>query len=163
LLLNNRGSHDGIFVFARMQPGVSIVQTQAEMSTIQDRLDRLYPDDNRDLGIYVESLKQAIVGDSGETLTLLFGAVGFVLLITCANVANLMLARSVGRNREFAIRSALGASRVRISRQLLTESAVLSLAGACVGLLIASFGIRPILTLMPDIPRSEKIGVNVVV
>ena len=161
LILNNRGSHDGIFTFARLKPGVSISQSQAEMSTIQNRLDRLYPNDNRDLGIYVEPLKQAIVGDAGQTLALLLGAVGLVLLITCANIANLLLARSAARSREFAIRSALGANRARLARQLLTESVILSLTGACLGSLIAFFGIKSVLAAMPGIlPRSEDVSVN---
>jgi len=162
LILNNRGTHDGIFTFARLKPGVSISQTQAEMSTIQNRLDRLYPNDNRDLGIYVDPLQQAIVGNAGQTLAMLLGAVGLVLLITCANVANLVLARSVGRSREFAIRSALGANRRRLARQLLTESVILSLTGACLGSLIAFLGIRPALAAMPGIlPRAEEVSVNV--
>jgi predicted permease len=161
LILNNRGSHDGIFTFARLKTGVSISQAQAEMSTIQNRLDRLYPNDNRDLGIYVEPLKQAIVGDAGQTLAMLLGAVGLVLLITCANVANLVLARSVGRGKEFAIRSALGANRGRLARQLLTESVILSLTGACLGSLVAFWGIRSVLAAMPEIlPRTEDISVN---
>jgi predicted permease len=161
LILNNRGSHDGIFTFARLKPGVSVSQSQAEMSTIQNRLDRLYPNDNRDLGIHVELLKQAIVGDAGQTLALLLGAVGLVLLITCANIANLVLARSVGRSREFAIRSALGANRARLARQLLTESVILSLTGACLGSLIAFLGIRSVLAEMPGIlPRTEDVRVN---
>jgi len=161
LILNNRASHAGIFTIARMKPEVSISQSQAEMSTIQNSLDRLYPVDNRDLGVYVESLKQAIVGDVGQTLRLLIGAVGLVLLIACANVANLLLARSAVRAREFSIRSALGANRVRVARQLLTESVVLSLAGASLGVAIAFFGIRPVLAAMPGIlPRSQDVSVN---
>ena len=161
LILNNRGSHDGIFTFARLKPGVSISQSQAEMSTIQNRLNRLYPSDNRDLGIYIEPLQQAIVGNAGRTLALLLGAVGLVLLITCANIANLVLARSMGRSREFAIRSALGANRARLVRQLLTESIILSLSGACLGGLIAFSGIRSIFAAMPGIlPRAEDVSVN---
>jgi predicted permease len=161
LILNDRASHDGIFTLARLKPGVSVSQGQAEMSTIQNRLDRLYPDANRDLGIYVEPLKQAIVGDAGQTLTLLLGAVGLVLLIACANVANLLLARSAARNREFAIRSALGANRARLARQLLTESVILSLAGASMGIAIAFFGIKSVLAAVPEVlPRSENVSVN---
>jgi predicted permease len=164
LILNNRASHAGIFTIARLKPGVNVSQGQAEMSTIQSSLDRQYPDDNRDLGTYVEPLKQAIVGDAGQTLGLLLGAVGLVSLIACANVANLLLARSAARNREFAIRSALGASRARVARQLLTESLILSLAGAGLGIVIAFFGIRSLLAAMPGIlPRSEDVGVNAAV
>ena len=155
LTLNNRGSHDGIFTFARLKPGVSISQSQAEMSTIQKGLDSLYPNENRDLGIHVVPLYQAIVGNTGQTLALLLGAVGLVLLIACANVANLLLARSAARSTEFAVRSALGANRARLARQLLTESVILSLIGACLGNLIAFFGIRSVLPAMPGIlPRS---------
>jgi predicted permease len=164
LILNNRASHDGVFALARLKPGVSVSQGRAEMSTIQNGLDRLYPDENRDLGIYVEPLKQAIVGDAGQTLGLLLGAVGLVLLIACANVANLLLARSAARSREFAIRSALGANRARVARQLLTESVILSLAGASLGIAIAFFGIRSLLAALPGIlPRIEDVGVNAAV
>jgi predicted permease len=161
LILNDRAAHDGIFCIARLQPGVTLSQGQAEMSTIQNGLDQLYRDANRDLGIYIEPLKQVVVGDAGTMLLLLLGAVGFVLLIACANVANLLLARSAARAREFAVRSALGASRARMVRQLLTESVLLSLAGAVLGLLIAVFGVKSLLAAVPEsFPRSENIGVN---
>lgn len=164
LILNNRGTHDGIYTLARLKRGISVSQSQAEMSTIQDALDHQYPDDNRDLGIYVEPLKQAIVGDAGQTLALLSGAVGLVLLITCTNVGNLLLARSAVRSREFAVRSALGANRARLVRQLLTESVILSLTGACFGFLIAFCGIKYVVAAMPGIlPRSENIGLNTAV
>ena len=162
LILNNRGSHDGISALARLKPGVSISQSQAEMNNIQSALDHQYPDDNRDLGIYIEPLKQAIVGDTGETLALLSGAVGLVLLIACANIASLLLARSAGRSREFAIRSALGANRARLVRQLLTESVILSFLGATLGSVIAFVGIRTALPAIAGLlPRSENIGLNV--
>ena len=161
MVLNDRAGHDGIFTIARLQGGVSISQSQAEMNTIQSRLDRLYPNDNRDLGIYVEPLKQVIVGDAGQRLALLLGAVGLLLLITCANIANLLLVRSAARRREFAIRSAIGANRIRLARQLLTESAILSLAGAGLGILIAFYGTRVVLAVMPGVlPRTENVGVN---
>jgi predicted permease len=164
LVVTNRASHDGLFTIARLKLGVGISQSQAEMSTIQNGLDHLYPDDNRDLGIYVEPLKQAIVGDAGQMLTLLLGAVGLLLLIACANIANLLLARSAARNREFAIRSALGASRVRVARQLLTESGVLSLTGGSLGIAIAFFGIRSVLPALPGIlPRSQDVSLNTAV
>jgi predicted permease len=161
LVLNNRASHDGIFTFARLKPGVSISQSQAEMSGIQNDLDHSYPNENRDLGIYIEPIKQTIIGEAGQTLALLLGAVGLVLLIACANLSNLLLARSAARNREFAIRAALGANRARVVRQLLTESVMLSLFGTCVGTLIAFFGIRSVLRTMGGmLPRSQDISLN---
>jgi predicted permease len=161
LILSNRASHDGLFTIARLRPGVDISKSQAELSTIQNGLDHLYPDDNRDLGIYVEPLKQAIVGDAGRMLSLMFGAVGLLLLIACANIANLLLARSVARNREFAIRAALGANRIRVARQLLTESVVLSLAGAGIGTLIALLCTKTILPgLLGTLPRNDEIALN---
>jgi predicted permease len=160
LLLGVRGGH-WILSIARLKPGVSLSQAQAEMSTIQNHLDQLYPDANRDLGIYIEPLKQEIVGDIGGTLLLLSGAVGLVLLIACANVANLLLARSALRTREFAIRFALGANRTRVVRQLLTESVLLSLLGATLGLLVATLGVRSVIAAVPKLlPRSENISVN---
>jgi predicted permease len=164
LILDDRAAHDGISCIARLQPGVTLSQGQAEMSTIQNGLDQIFRDANRDLGIYVEPLKQVVVGDAGTMLLLLLGAVGFVLLIACANVANLLLARSAARAREFAVRSALGASRARMVRQLLTESVLLALAGAVLGLLIAVFGVKSVLAAVPEsLPRSENIGVNAAV
>ncbi len=164
LILNDRAAHEGIFSIARLESGVSLAQSQAEMNTIQNGVDQQYPDANRDLGIYIEPLKQVVVGDTGKMLLLLLGAVGFVLLIACANVANLLLARSAARAREFAVRSALGASRARMVRQLLTESVLLSLAGAVLGLLIAVFGVKSALAAVPEsMPRSENIGVNAAV
>ena len=161
LTLNDRAGHDGIFTAARLEPGVSISQSQSEMNTIQSRLDREYPNDNRDLGIYVEPLKQAVVGDAGQTLALLIAAVGLVLLIACANIANLLLARSAARSREFAIRSAIGANRIRLARQLLTESVILSLTGAGLGIWIALYGTRFVLAVMPGVlPRTENVAVN---
>src|SRR5262249_28699403 len=131
------------------------------MNTIQSRLDQSYPTDNHDLGIYVEFLKDAIVGDTGQTLVLLLGAVGLVLLIACANIASLLLARSAGRSREFAIRCSLGANRARLVRQLLTESVILALSDAGLGSLIAFLGIRSALpTISGLFPRGEDISVN---
>jgi predicted permease len=161
LVLDDRAAHDGILSLGRLAPGVTLAQSQAEMSAIQNTLDQLYPEANRDLGIYIEPLKQVVIGDAGRMLQVLLGAVGFVLLIACSNVANLLLARSAGRAREFAVRSALGADRGRLVRQLLTESVLLSLAGGVLGLLIAALGVRPVLAAVRgSLPRSENIGVH---
>ncbi|MFZ0411207.1 MAG: ABC transporter permease [Candidatus Acidiferrales bacterium] len=160
LMLDPRGA-PAILSIARLKPSVSIAQAQAEMSAIQARLEQLYPDANRGLGTDVVPLKRVMVGDVSGTLLLLLGAVGLVLLIACANIANLLLARSVARTREFAIRLALGASRKRVARQLLTESTLLSVIGAGLGLAIAKWGVAPVLAAVPGgLPRSENIGIN---
>ena len=161
LILNDRAAHTGIYALARLAPGVTLAQAQADISTIQNGLDHLYPDANRDLGIYIEPLKQFVVGDAGKMLLLLSGAVGLVLLIACANVANLLFARSAARAQEFAVRSALGANSTRLVRQLLTESVLLSLLGAGLGLLFAIMGVKWVAAAVSEnLPRSENIAVN---
>jgi predicted permease len=156
-----RADHAGIGVIGLLKPGVSLTQARAEVDAIQNHLDQLYPDADRGLGVKILPLKQQIVGSVGRTLLLLLGAVGLVLLVACANVANLLLARAAARTQEFAIRSALGASRVRLLRQLLTESVLLSLGGFGLGLLIAVLGVKPLLAAVPGgLPRSNDIHLN---
>ena len=163
LFYNDRTIH-AIIGIARLKPGVSIGQAAGEMSAAQENLDRLYPAADRNLGINIVPLKQEIVGDVGGTLLLLLGAVGIVLLIACANVANLLLVRSAARRREFAIRSALGASRARMVRQLLTESVLLAMTGGILGLIVAKLGVRLMFAEFPQsLPRGDSIGVNLTV
>jgi predicted permease len=160
LLRNDRTVHD-ILSIARLQPAVSIGQAQAEMNTVQEHIDQLNPTTERGLGTFIEPLKQFLVGDVGGTLLLLLGAVGLVLLIACANVANLLLARSAVRSREFVVGLALGASRAQIVRQLVTESMLLSLISGTLGLAVAKWGLNAMLAEVPgSLPRVENIGVN---
>src|SRR5271170_2384833 len=160
LIYGDRTIHP-ILCIARLKPGVTIAQSDAEVDAIQEQLDQLYPAADRGLGADVKPLKHEFVADVSGTLLMLLGAVGIVLLIACANVANLLLARSAARRREFAIRSALGATGARIVRQLVTESVLLSLAGGTLGLLLAKWGVRPVLAALPgNLPRSENIGMN---
>ncbi|HET9741174.1 MAG TPA: ABC transporter permease [Terriglobales bacterium] len=156
--VNDRTIHS-LMIFGRLKTGVTLAQAQDEMNAIQANLDRTYPAD-RGMTTTAIPLKQVLVGDVSATLILIMGAVGLVLLIACANVANLLLARSKSRSREFAIRSALGASRGRIAQQLLTESVLLSLAGGCLGVAAARPTLRLIVALVPGLPRPENIGVH---
>ena len=160
VFLNDRTIHDIIFV-GRLAPGVSLRQAQAQMNTLQEHIDELYPNTEKGLATSIIPLKQSLVGDVRSTLWLLLGAVSFVLLIACANVANLLLARSAGRTREFALRRALGASRIQIIGQLITESVLLSFAGGVLGLAFAKFGLNAILSAVPGgLPRTENVSVN---
>ena len=155
-----RGAHY-LTVIARLKPGASIDQAQAEMVSISKRLEQLYPGTNTGWTSKVVALNEATVGNIRPTLLVLFGAVGFLLLIACANVANLLLARATARQREIAIRFSLGASRLRIARQLLTESILLSGIACALGLLLAEWAIRALRTLPPStLPRAESIGLD---
>jgi predicted permease len=150
-----------VLCIARLRPGVTIAQASAEMSGIESGLRQIYPAADRGVEAEVVPLQQEIVGDARQTLLLLLGAVGLVLLIACANVANLLLARSVGRTREFAIRMALGAGRARIVRQIISEAVLLSLAGGVAGLVLAKWGLSPALAALGGaLPRGDKIGIN---
>jgi putative ABC transport system permease protein len=156
-----RDAHPGIYAIARMKPGVSLDQAKTEMAGIAARLDKQYPDMNGDHGISVQPLLDALVGDVRPYLLLLLAAVGFVLLIACGNVANLMLARAAERNKEMAIRAALGAGRYRLIRQLLAESVVLAMLGGTLGLLIASWVTSALAGVASSsVPRIETVSVD---
>ena len=142
-----RGEHHSVVV-ARLRPGVDLNQAQAEMDTISSRLEQLYPADDKGWGARVVSLHEDLVRDIRPALLVLLGAVAFVLLIACANVANLALAKTFGRQKEIAIRAALGASSWRVLRQVLTESVLLAIIGGVLGLVSAPFGQRLILSFL---------------
>jgi putative ABC transport system permease protein len=145
---------------ARLKPQIALATAQTEMSEIQSAVNMQYPE-NRPKGISIVSEADAVVGDMRRGLYILFGAVGLVLLIACANLANLLLARATARNREISVRSALGATRWMIVRQLLTESLLLAVAGAAAGLGLASWGVRILTALAPDdLPRITESGLN---
>jgi predicted permease len=150
-------------VAGRLKPGVTLAQANAQLKIAADQFRRRYPnmlDPKESYG--VQPLRDAIIGDVRSSLFILLGAVAFVLLIACANVANLLLVRATGRRREFAIRSAMGAGRLRIIRQLLTESSLLSITGGILGLILGFVGVRALLALNPgDIPRIGEHGAAV--
>jgi len=159
--LQNRRAALGLHGIGRLKPGITLAQAQSDMDGVMRRLAEAYPDANRGNGAALVPLKERLVGDVRPILWTLFGAVGFVLLIACVNVSNLLLARSTGRTREFAIRAALGAGQWRLLRQSLTESALLSLIGGGLGLVIAGWGTRAALSALPTaLPRAEEIGLD---
>jgi putative ABC transport system permease protein len=155
-----RGAHY-LGVMARLNRGVSVQQAQGEMRAVSSRLERQYPRTNNGWTSLVVTLSERTVREVRPTLLVLFGAVGFLLLIACANVANLLLARASARRREIAIRFSLGAGRLRIARQLLTESILLSGIATGIGLLLAEWAIRALRTLPPsNLPRAASIGLD---
>jgi putative ABC transport system permease protein len=151
----------GMSAIGRLKPGLSIEQARADMNRVAENLAATYPEADKGSGIALVPLKTDVVGDVRGILLVLLGAVSLVLLIACANVANLLLARSTGRAREFAIRSALGAGPLRVVRQLLTESVLLGIAGGCIGLGLAMLGTKVILAALPGtLPRLEEISLD---
>jgi putative ABC transport system permease protein len=160
LKTRSRGGHF-LFSVGRMRPGVTLAQAQAEMNTIARRLEQQYPDSNRGAGVTLVSLQDQMVGHFKRGLFLLWCAVSLVLLIGCANVAHLLLARSVVRQKEFAIRLAMGASRSRLIHQLLTESSLLAVAGGLVGLALSPLAIKLLMAVGGRIvPRTEGIHID---
>ena len=160
----NRDNHPGLFGWARLKPGITIERAQAEMKIIAERLERTYPESNTKVGANVKQLLENQVGQYRASLILLLAAVAVVLLIGCANLANLLAARGAARSREFAVRVAIGATRWQIIKQLLIESLVLALIGGLIGLFLAAWGRDLLVTLSPpDVTRFKETSLDAVV
>jgi putative ABC transport system permease protein len=156
----SRGAHN-YRVVGKLKDGVDVAQAQAQMTAIAARLEEKYPGSNKTKSAAVTRLRDFLVSDYRLTLLLMLAAVGVVLLIACANLANMLLARAVGRTREIAIRAAIGAGRGRIVRQLVTESVVLALVSALVGVVVAYLGVKTLVALAPqDVPRLNEAGID---
>src|ERR1051326_6405606 len=159
--LKMRSAGLGLHGIGRLKPTVTIDQAQADLNRVMTDLANAYPDTNKGKGAKVGALKERIIGDVRAPLWTLFGAVGFVLLIACVNVGNLLLARSTSRTREFAIRSALGAGRWRLLRQSLTESVLVAAMGGAIGLVVANWGTQLALSMLPTtLPRAREVQLD---
>jgi predicted permease len=159
--MQDRKVHPGIYAVGRIKQGVTVAQARSDMDRVARSLAAAYPEADKGRGIAVTPLKEEMVHDIRPFLLVLLAAVGFVLLIACVNVANLLLARSTGRAREFAIRAALGANQGRVLRQLLTESVLLATAGGGLGLLLASWGTSATLSVLPgSLPRANDVRID---
>jgi predicted permease len=160
-LLFSRGAGLGFHGIGRLKPGATLGQARADFSAVTRNLAAAYPEVDTGIGAALIPFRQRMLGDVAPFLFVLFCAVGFVLLIACANIANLLLARSTGRAREFAVRAALGAGKSRLIRQLLTESVLLGILGGALGLLLASWGTRVALGALPStLPRASEVGID---
>ena len=154
-----RGEHD-YAVIARLKPGTDLKQAQAEMDTISHRLEKLYPEDDKGWGAIVLRLHDSLVGDVRPALLVLLGAVSFILLIACVNVANLGLSKTFSRQKEIAIRAALGATSSRVFRQVLIDSVILAIAGGALGLTYAHYGVRFLRAFLANILPGPEAGVD---
>ncbi len=156
-----RWDHSAITVVARLKRGVSLEQAKANMDVVTRELERQYPKDNKDDRAGISPLRSWLTGGARRIVFLFLGAVGLVLLISCVNVANLLLARSAEREREFALRAALGAGRARVLRQLLTESVLMSLQSGAMGILLASWGVQGLISFVPEDIAASGVGIDV--
>ena len=160
-LLADRSAGLGFHGFGRLKPGVTVAQATEDMNRVTRDLAAAYPDKDKGIGANIIPLKQYVVGNVQPMLLALMAAVGFVLLIACVNVGNLLLARSSSRSREFAIRASLGAGQGRLVRQLLTESILLAIAGGGLGLALAAWGTKAVLLKLPvSLPRAGDVGLD---